>query len=848
MNRKHSSSPKIASPARRKILLIGLVAVIASVGGGLLFADWWNGLPEGTQATYVGGKSCMQCHVQQAKKWEGSDHDRAMDHATETSVLGDFNDATFEHHGIQCKMFRRDGKFMIYTEGPDGKMADFEIKYVFGFSPLQQYMVEFDRPKDMPKDEVARLQVLRVSWDTKKKEWFYLAPPDVKDKLEPDDDLHWTGIAQRWNNMCADCHSTNLKKNFDVKTKTYHTTFSEINVSCEACHGPGSTHVELANAKSLFWDRKLGYGLPKLKGKTAQETEIQACAPCHARRRIIAPEFHPGQNYFDFFATETLGEMTYHADGQILDEVYEHGSFLQSKMYHKGIRCSDCHDPHSTKIKFQGNQLCTSCHAHQPGKYDSPTHHRHAPGTKGAQCVECHMPTTTYMEVDPRRDHSIRVPRPALSVKFNTPNACTGCHVQTKDVKPGQDVPKVDEALAARKELREYADWLRAARLGDEAIKGELAKFDRWAADKTKAWYPEKKDEPEHYAATLYAARTRQPDADERLMKLARDKRYPALVRATAMINLGGSESKESLAAAERALADPDPQLRAAALTRLESALSMALTQPAVSEQEHLSRLKPIVAELEPLLDDPVRLVRTEASRVLARLPQNTLNSLVTGKKRRRMSEVLQEYKDGLMLNNDRAGAHMVLALLYEDQGEMDSAVRSYRTAMQIEKHATGPRTNLAALLDRMGHQTEDRIRQMAAQGQTQQIEQMATMIGNFREEAEKLRKEEFPLLARDARLAPDNAAIQYRYAMSLYVHQQEPEAEKALLKAVQLAPDTPDAVMALALLFQKQKRFDEALTYAERLIKLRPQDETYQRLLEDLRRQRTQASKPASN
>ena len=771
-----------------------------------------------------------------------------MDHATETSVLGDFNNAELEHLGVTSRMFRKDGKFMINTEGPDGKLADFEVKYVFGFQPLQQYMVEFDRPANMPADEVARLQVLRVSWDTKEKKWFYLSPPDVQERLLPDDDLHWTGIAQRWNNMCADCHSTNLKKNYDLKTKTYHTTFSEINVSCEACHGPGSTHVELAEAKSLFWDRKLGYGLVKLKGKQAVETEIQTCAQCHARRRLISPEFQPGQNYFDHFATETLSEMNYHADGQILDEVYEHGSFLQSKMYHKGIRCTDCHDPHTAKIKFQGNQLCTSCHQHSAANYDSPTHHRHAPGTKGAQCVECHMPTTTYMEVDPRRDHSLRIPRPSLSVKFNTPNACTGCHVRTKDVPAGQDVPKVAEGLAARKDLKEYANWLLVARQGDEAVKAELARFDRWAAEKTRKWYGEKKEEPEHYAAALYAVRTHQPDAEQRLIKVARDRRYPALVRATALVNLGNGDSSESLNAAIRGVQDPDPQIRAASLSRLDTALNTAIiTVQGLSEpKEHRKILEPIVDELIPLIEDPSRLVRTEAGAVLARLPRPILNSLVPGDKRRKLNDVLEEFKAGMMVNSDRAGAHMALALLYEDQGELDAAVKEYKTAIEVENHATGPRSNLAALLDRLSHQTEQRVRQMASQGQRQQAEQLAKMIGRFQKEAAKLREEELALLGRDARLAPDNLSIQYRYGLSLYLHNQEAEAEKTLVKAVELAPNTPDAVMALALLFQKQKRYAEAVVYAERLAKFRPQDKTYQQLLKEIRQQQAAAAQPA--
>ena len=414
-----------------RILLLSIL--LLAVAGGLVFADWWSALPPNARASYVGGKTCAECHQKQTQLWEGSHHDLAMDLATPETVLGDFDDAEIEHFGVRSRLFRRGEKYMIHTEGPDGKMTDFEIKYVFGVDPLQQYMVEFDRPAEMPENEIARVQVLRIAWNTREKQWFYLPPPDVRDeKLDPGDDLHWTGVAQRWNNMCADCHSTNLKKNYHVETGIYHTTYSEIDVSCEACHGPGSIHVELAKKKSLFWDRHHGYGLAKLKGDTPEHAkrQIHTCAQCHSRRRLLHPEFHPNSNFYDHYDNELLREQTYHADGQILDEVYVHSSFAQSKMYHKGIRCTDCHDPHTAKLKHQGNQVCTSCHAHPAGKYDAPAHHQHKEGSKGAACVECHMPETTYMDVDPRRDHSLRIPRPDVSVETGAPNACTRCHLE----------------------------------------------------------------------------------------------------------------------------------------------------------------------------------------------------------------------------------------------------------------------------------------------------------------------------------------------------------------------------------------------------------------------------------
>ena len=337
------------------------------LAGGGIFADWWTCLPEGVESTYAGRASCVECHAKESRLWTGSDHDLAMDLATPETVLGDFENAQLTHFGITSRMYTEDGKYMIHTEGPDGQMQDFAIKYVLGVRPLQQYMVEFDRPANGPAHEVSRVQVLRVSWDTEKKQWFYLSPPDVDDKLAPDDPLHWTSAAQNWNHMCADCHSTNVHKSFDVETKTYHTTFSEIDVSCETCHGPASTHVQLAHSPSLFWDRRLGYGLAHLKSEDSN-VEIETCAPCHSRRHVVYPEYQPGQSYYQNYVNELLEPATYYADGQILDEVYVYGSFLQSKMRHQEIRCSDCHNPHSGRLIHEGNQVCTSCHQHDPAK------------------------------------------------------------------------------------------------------------------------------------------------------------------------------------------------------------------------------------------------------------------------------------------------------------------------------------------------------------------------------------------------------------------------------------------------------------------------------------------------
>lgn len=606
-------------------LAVPLVVVGAAA---LAAADWIVAVPRDVRIEYVGRKSCVECHRPQFEQWTGSDHDLAMQRATPQTVLGNFDDQEFTYQGVTSRMFRRGDKYFIHTEGPTGKMEDFQIKYTFGYRPLQQYMVEFPD---------GRVQVLRISWDTEKKQWFFVPPPDVlNEKIEPSDPLHWTGAAQNWNHTCADCHSTNLQKHYDLASDTYHTTFSEIDVSCEACHGPGSLHVQLAKSKSLFWDRNHGYGLAKLKGESSK-AQLETCAKCHSRRRIVHPDFSPGEELLDYYEPELLREGLYHADGQILDEVYVYGSFLQSKMYRKGVRCTDCHNPHSTRVKFEGNKLCAQCH--EPGKFDTPAHHHHSPGTKGATCVECHMPETTYMVVDPRRDHSIRVPRPDLSVQLGTPNACNGCHT----------------------------------------AKDENA---QWAAKKIVEWFGDERPDDPHYAPAFAAARAGEPEGEDLLLQTLRRDELSPIVRATAVELLARYPSQASRKARLTALKHPEPLVRTAAARSLLD----------LSPGE-------MVKQLGPLLADPVRAARLAAARQLATVPR----ALLVQDQREALDAAIEEYEQAQRLNADRAGSHLNLGNLYQDMNLLDKAAEAFRTAIRVEPYLAGARSNLAMLYERRG-------------------------------------------------------------------------------------------------------------------------------------------------
>ncbi len=369
------------------------------------------------KAKFVGSENCSKCHAKAFKQWQNSHHDLAMQEADSLSVLGDFNNTVFESKNISFRFFKKKGDYYVNTEGVGGKYEDYKIVYTFGVKPLQQYLIEFPGGK---------YQCLVAAWDSEKNKWFDLQPSL---KIHHEEWMHWTGGSMTWNNMCADCHSTNLHKNYDSNSETYNTSYSIIDVSCEACHGPASNHVEYYNHLELYKNIKP----PKLymDGATTSKDLVQKCARCHSRRSQLTKFFNYEGHFFDHYKPSLLTPPIYEQDGQIKDEDYVYGSFVQSKMYHNGVSCTDCHNAHTLKLKKTGNHLCLSCHTPD---YNEPAHHFHKKNTEASQCINCHMTGKTYMGNDFRRDHSFRVPRPDQTLKYGTPNACNGCH-KNKDAK-----------------------------------------------------------------------------------------------------------------------------------------------------------------------------------------------------------------------------------------------------------------------------------------------------------------------------------------------------------------------------------------------------------------------------
>ncbi|WP_367648714.1 multiheme c-type cytochrome [Ruegeria arenilitoris] len=516
-------------------------------------------LPQAVMAqSYIGSEACVDCHKDIADSWKASHHALAWTEVSEGSIQADFNDTSYEDDGMSVLFSNKDGAPVATVTEKDGMTTEYSVHSVVGIEPLQQYLFE---------TEPGRLQSFDVVWDTDAGRWFHLYPDQ---DLPPDDGLHWSGPYKNWNTRCAECHATGFVKNYDPVSRSYASVHSEIGVGCEACHGPGSAHIEWTNGKAVN-ESLSEFGFPINWGIGDTEAEIQQCAGCHSRREALEDGNPlPGTPYHDAYNLAVLRPGLYHSDGQILDEVYVYGSFLQSRMYDKGVGCMDCHNPHSANLVAEGNGICTQCHSPAGNPkfpslirktYDAPEHHHHEDGSDGAQCKSCHMIERVYMGNDWRRDHSFRIPRPDLELG---PDACTDCH-QDKD--------------------------------------------QRWAAANIETWYPASTRRATHFGSAFDDAATGQLQDPEILLEIANDPQNAGIVRATALYLLQAFGSAEIAAATAESLSDPDPLIRANAV---------ALQREAT--------LTDRIERLEPLLSDPLRNVRLTTAKEFLLIPAGALS------------------------------------------------------------------------------------------------------------------------------------------------------------------------------------------------------------------------------
>ena len=724
-------------------------------------------------AEYAGSESCNQCHQSEVSLWRGSHHAQAMDHATPATVLGDFSDVEFQHFDITSTFSRRGDSFYVRTDNADGALQDFPVAYTFGVEPLQQYLIEFPG---------GRLQTLPIAWDTRAIEvggqrWFHIYPDE---SITHDDVLHWTGREQNWNYMCAECHSTELVKNYELSSDSFDTSWFEINVGCEACHGPASNHVaqaesgefssryglltDLDDTGRAVWEMNAETGIA-VRSELRMRVPIQpeSCGRCHSRRSVVTAEYEFGKPLLDTHMPTLLDDVLYFPDGQIREEVYVYGSFLQSRMYQAGVSCSDCHEPHSGALRSGSNpnDICATCHL--PTRFANSEHHNHQVDSAG--CVDCHMPSRDYMVVDGRRDHSFRLPRPDLTVATGSPNACNGCHTdQTAD----------------------------------------------WAAAAVENWFGRKPQD--HYGFAIHAARSGAIGANELLLGSINDNSVAGLVKGTALSELRAPFSQESARAVQSGLASPDPYVRLGALRALGGLSPEIQVQWAA-----------------PLLEDRLLSVRIEAARMVS-----PLRGLLPIPFENAFRNAERELTAAMQAIAERPEAHGNLGNTLADAGNVDLAIAEFQTALRLDSRAIGPRSNLADLYRRLDR--DDAAETVLREGIELDPNAAALRHSLGLLLVRKERPEEgLNELRQAAELDDANARYLYVYAVALNSLGQAGDAVDLLLRGKDSFPADFDIHWALATMLRDQGRTDSAKEIAENMAVRYPQAQPVRDLLNSL-------------
>jgi Tfp pilus assembly protein PilF len=730
-------------------------------------------------ATFTGGKACIECHQKEYRLWKGSDHDKAMSVASDSTVLGDFNKAEFTFNGITSKFYKRGGKYLVFTEGVGGKMTEFEITHTFGVRPLQQYLIPFDK---------GRFQCMPIAWNTVEKKWFHMAGMVYKpEDLKPDNWLYWTNQAQNWNSMCAECHSTKLEKSFDLTTKSYNTTWLDINVNCEACHGPGSAHIEWARLPGPARPQDNNTGLTVKTSKIPSRQYVEACSPCHARRSSLGNLDHSKNDFLSYAIPQLPTRPMYHIDGQFLEENYEYGSFTQSKMYMKDVRCGDCHDAHSLQRKFEGNALCTQCH--RADEYDTYNHHLHKakgePGTTftnkegkklgpgdGNLCRDCHMPGKYYMGIDRRYDHSMRIPRPDLSLKLGTPNACINCH--------------------------------------DD-------KTNQWALQSVNKWYGERRKA--HYATILADAADGKAGADSGLLRIINSNLYPEIIRATAIGYLSQYPSEKARETLRKALNEPDPLLRRTAVEDYLAADSAGL-----------------FSALSPLLSDPVKSVRMEAANRLSSFPRTSFSEI----QYRLFIKALEEYRLSQEYVADFPAGRYNLGNFYANTGSSALAEENYREALAIDNLFYPAKVNLALLYYKGGQTAPAEVlfRDLVSNHPevTDGPYYLALLYGE-----QKRYPEAIALLETASRQPGRNPRVLYNLALLYQMTGQSDRCEATFTKGLSEDPCNFDMLYALYAFYMNKNNREKAAPVIEKMKSCFPGEKQIQDLFNGFNRKKQQ-------
>jgi predicted CXXCH cytochrome family protein len=692
------------------------------------------------EAKPVRSTECRSCHEEIFKTWSGSDHALALRPVEAKADADAFTPPQdFSQHGIDYHVAWKDGKPEVTEKRGSDPARPYTADFALGFRPLRQYVVPVGD---------GRYQVAELAFDPAKKEWFNVFDDE---RRRPGEWGHWRGRGMNWNSMCAHCHTTDFHKNYDAARDTYASKWIEDGVGCVQCHGDLAADHTDPKRKPAAPHAPTAADL-----KRAQET----CAPCHARNELLTGMLHPGGAYNDYQRlTLPLEASVFYPDGQVRDEDFNYTSLLTSRMGGKaGVTCLDCHEPHSgrTLLPASDNTLCMRCHG-APGPMKAPVidalaHSHHKPGSTGNQCINCHMPTTTYMQRDPRHDHGFLKPDPLLTKELGIPNACNRCHTD------------------------QNTDW---------AIK--------FAND----WYgPKLESRQRERARAVAAAQAGAHDAAGKLISLAASEEVPAW-RATLLLLARNAVTSDPrvIPAARTALADADPLVRSAAVQVLGNVPAEA-------------------ASIRPLLNDPVRLVRLDAAWVLStELPENSairkeLDAYLavsadqpTGRlriaqdlfNRGRAAEAEAPLRKAADWDPNSAGIYDALGIVLNDAGKPAEAAAALWRAAQLNPADAGPAFNAALAFAGAGRLPDAELALRETLRRDPRHDRAQYNLGLLLNQTGRV-SEALAAIEAAEKLAPRVADYPYARATILYQRGDRDGALAAARRAVELDPTNADA------------------------------------------------------
>jgi predicted CXXCH cytochrome family protein len=643
---------------------------------------------------YLGSAACERCHQAEHGAWKNSLHIKMTRPIAEATVVGDFREGTkFSDHDRSYQFGMKDGKPYISISFGGAAPETFAVEYTLGSKRYQGYLAKLP---------AGGIYVLPVFWHVANQRWI-----DWKEITPIPEGAH--GIRQIWNTNCFNCHATNIVQGYDVNEKAYKSTWTEMGIGCEACHGPGKPHVALMDAwekdpaskpkyDNSASNRQLSDLLKTVSFKSAEPRRIyDTCAYCHGNKRNVFVGFKAGGRYEDYAVPFLVSSPI--PDNDLQGEFWPDGrpnrfnrnqALTLSGCFKAGaITCTSCHLAHGSANEFSlkenvnslsGDVLCTQCHTTpktsslKPSTFAKATadkqapspsftgpgleaHTFHAPESDGSRCVNCHMSDVNWRLLNRRRDHTLQPPVPENTARFGIPNACTTCHDDKSPEWAAKQMSEWWHDDERRAKTVAVADVMYRAGSGDGSTLPELAKL---AVDRSQG----------------LIIRASAADYIGRLVAESRGQQRNSTAQSqTSFVGLSNSKGPRRVVVAEvtpaivnaliGAANDPEPIVRVAAV----DALGM------VGDRQR--SMAPILARLV----DQTRVVRSTAAEVLVSFGIIEL----PGAAGEALKKAQDEYIVSLDSFPDAASRHAAKAWLESERGNIVVARDAVNKATIIE-------------------------------------------------------------------------------------------------------------------------------------------------------------------